>query len=107
MDTPYSVEFILVKLDSNYNILEKDPIGKRIWVLPPADGAFSIQWGMAEAAALSQEDLPTKETDDVDLALTAWTSHVVGNIKSLHLPSNNSYGKGSVVMYRYVNNITF
>ena len=94
--TEYSVEFLIVKLDNNCRIIEKDPTGKRVWVLPHGHCAYSMEWGKPEAAALSWEDLPTKEADGVDLALTAWTSHVVGHIKSLHLPTYNPHSKNTV-----------
>lgn len=64
-----------------------------MWVLPHGHNAFTIEWGKPEAAAMSWKDVPTKETDGVDLVLTAWTSHVVGYIKTLHLRTNSSYSK--------------
>ena len=88
-----TVKFRIVKLDCNYNVTDRDPVGVRTWVLPPGGSSFSLQWGRPEAGSLPQEDLPTKEEDGIDLSLTAWTSHVVGTIKTLHLPSTNGYGK--------------
>ena len=91
LDTKY--EFLIVKLDSDWRILKKDPVGKRVWVLPHGHNSYTIEWGKPEAAAISWKDVPIKETDGIDLALTAWTSHVVGYIKSLHLPTYSPYGK--------------
>ena len=71
----------------------RDPVGLRTWVLPPGDSCYSVEWGRAEAGSVPVEELPTPGRDDVDLRLTAWTSHVVGVIKTLHLPSHNDYGK--------------
>ena len=88
-----TVKFRIVKLDANYNVTDRDPVGLRTWVLPPGGSSYALQWGRPEAGSLSQEDLSTKEEDGIDLSLTAWTSHVVGTIKTLHLPSTNNYGK--------------
>ncbi len=60
-DTDYSVvEFALVRLDESYTVLERDPVGRRMWVVPPGDSAYALQWGVAEGAELPLDQLPNK-----------------------------------------------